>query len=337
MKSRILKTIIFICLSYNSVCQIKVINNGNVGIGISFPNHSLHVYGFDQIFNYNSKELLFRANNANSYSTISSNLGTIEFWHPAWGWNTIKRGSCLAMSDIRVKTNITDIQGLLSTVKQLNPKKFKYVDSIIPDHKFHYGFIAQDVQKLIPELVDTNGQGFLMLNYEGLIPFLVGAVKEQSAIIDSLRGISTTTYSGRGSNPQITNDQLLQQIQDLKSQIDYIQNNCCQKQNSSDNVGSKTATNSIVSVITNNDFLLQNVPNPFDNTTTIKYKIPDTYSGKFFIKIYDLTGVEKLTYEINKQDQQIIISPSILLSGMYLYSLIANNEILATKQMIISK
>ena len=42
----------------------------------------------------------------------------------------------------------------------------------------HYGFLAQDVQKLFPELVHEDGAGYLSVNYVELIPLLVQAVQE---------------------------------------------------------------------------------------------------------------------------------------------------------------
>ena len=48
----------------------------------------------------------------------------------------------------------------------------------------HYGFIAQDVQKLFPELVKEDGSGYLSVNYVELIPILVNAVQELSAKVE---------------------------------------------------------------------------------------------------------------------------------------------------------
>ena len=47
------------------------------------------------------------------------------------------------------------------------------------------GFSAQDLQKVYPELVITDSDGMLSVNYTGLIPVLVEALKEQQALIDS--------------------------------------------------------------------------------------------------------------------------------------------------------
>lgn len=50
----------------------------------------------------------------------------------------------------------------------------------------HYGLIAQDVQKLFPQLVDEDGAGYLSVNYVELIPLLIQAVQELSAEVEKL-------------------------------------------------------------------------------------------------------------------------------------------------------
>ncbi|MDE1465066.1 tail fiber domain-containing protein [Spartinivicinus poritis] len=47
-----------------------------------------------------------------------------------------------------------------------------------PTNTEEYGVIAQDIQQVIPEFVSTHEDGYLQVNYIGLIPVLVEAVKE---------------------------------------------------------------------------------------------------------------------------------------------------------------
>lgn len=51
----------------------------------------------------------------------------------------------------------------------------------------HYGFLAQDVQKLFPELVHEDRNGYMSVNYVELIPLLVQAVQELSAEVAELK------------------------------------------------------------------------------------------------------------------------------------------------------
>lgn len=323
-----------------SFAQLKVATNGAVGVGINNPIHSFHAWGYDQCFNYNSKEVLITPNvwsgNTN-HSMLGSNLGNIVFWHNAWGYNTLTRGSCVSNSDSRIKRDITPINNSLSIIKQLQPKKYKYIDSIIPGGKYHYGFIAQEVREKIPEIVEESGKfGFLTLNYEEIIPFLTGAIKEQSQTIDSLRNLINSNQVNRTSENSTTDIKKLEnQIVELQNKLNYFENSCCSNLNIQlPQNTNNTETNSIK---TEEEFLFQNVPNPFQNTTTIKFSIPKKINGNFFIKIYKISGEELMSFSIKKEDTQIEIDASRLVNGVYNYGLVANNELIKMKQMIINR
>ena len=51
-------------------------------------------------------------------------------------------------------------------------------------NKREYGFIAQDVKEVFPDLVFEDKDGYLSINYNGLIPILVEAFKEQKKIVE---------------------------------------------------------------------------------------------------------------------------------------------------------
>ena len=86
-----------------------------------------------------------------------------------------------SLSDIRLKTNIETIDNALDVVEQLYGVKYDWVDG----SGTQYGFIAQSVEKVLPELVVSNDQ-YKTVNYSGIIPFLVEAVKQQQGMIDVL-------------------------------------------------------------------------------------------------------------------------------------------------------
>jgi hypothetical protein len=49
------------------------------------------------------------------------------------------------------------------------------------------GLIAQDVQKIVPDVVYTKGDGYLAIRYEKLVPLLIQAIKEQQLQIENLK------------------------------------------------------------------------------------------------------------------------------------------------------
>ena len=86
-------------------------------------------------------------------------------------------------SDIRLKTNIKPINELDKLLK-LNPVSYNWKQD--QDGKKEIGLIAQEVDKVYPNLVDKSDEERFMMNYKGLIPILLSGIKEQQKMIDSL-------------------------------------------------------------------------------------------------------------------------------------------------------
>ena len=132
---------------------------GDVGIGTTNPTHKLHVNGVAR-------------------STQST-------------WAT--------SSDKRVKQNIKEVESALSIVNKLRPVTFEWIDEYKKTNEgldsFNYGFIAQEVETIIPEMVsvqkETIGdkviEDFRTLNVGPLFPILVKAVQEQQKDIQQLK------------------------------------------------------------------------------------------------------------------------------------------------------
>jgi hypothetical protein len=87
-------------------------------------------------------------------------------------------------SDRRVKENISDVTNGLDLVSKLKPKHFDYIDGI----KNNLGFIAQEVQELIPQAVTISDEktGMLGLKTDFIVPYLTKAIQELSAENTSL-------------------------------------------------------------------------------------------------------------------------------------------------------
>jgi hypothetical protein len=57
------------------------------------------------------------------------------------------------------------------------------------------GFIAQEINKVLPEVVNTDAKGYYRVNYSMLIPVLTEAIKEQQATIDQLKAENSSVKS----------------------------------------------------------------------------------------------------------------------------------------------
>ncbi len=99
------------------------------------------------------------------------------------------------MSDIRLKDNVTPLESSLEKITQLQGISFTMKDSTA--HDTEYGFSAQEVQKIYPDLVHkaNDEDGTLSMNYTGLIAPLVEAIKEQQKEIEALRAEIETLKS----------------------------------------------------------------------------------------------------------------------------------------------
>ncbi|MEM9687488.1 MAG: T9SS type A sorting domain-containing protein, partial [Bacteroidota bacterium] len=83
--------------------------------------------------------------------------------------------------------------------------------------------------------------------------------------------------------------------------------------------------------------LYQNIPNPFDKTTTIKAELPQEVNQAKII-IYNLQGLELEQYPIAERGiVSVSISAGRFPSGMYIYALVADEKIIDTKKMILTK
>jgi hypothetical protein len=143
--------------------KLKILNNGNVGIGTASPAVQFHTTSnvrFAGLVNYDPVE--------------TDADGDI-----------IDGGA----SDFNLKNSIEPINYGLKCINQLKPVSYLWndvnrkLDSTIPD----IGFIAQDVMDVIPEAVRSNGDGDLQLNYKAITATLVKAIQEQQAQIEALK------------------------------------------------------------------------------------------------------------------------------------------------------
>ena len=81
-------------------------------------------------------------------------------------------------SDVRLKKDIDPITLGLDAVLQLEGKTFKWSDESL-SQETHIGLIAQDVEKVIPELVTEDENGFKAIAYAKLTTILIEAIKDQ--------------------------------------------------------------------------------------------------------------------------------------------------------------
>jgi uncharacterized FlaG/YvyC family protein len=224
-----------------------------------------------------------------------------------------------AASDKRYKKNINTISGALEKVLKIRGTDYEYKTDEYADKNFFdgksYGFIAQELKEVLPELVKQDEEGYYAVNYDGVIPVLDEAMKEQQGIIeeqnDKIEEQNTITQQ----------QQLL--IQELNSKIETLEKTMGIG-NGLNNTNAKAG-------------LYQNNPNPFSQQTEINFYLADEV-GNAAIMIFDMSGKQMKRYELTARgNNKVVIHGSELAPGMYMYSLIADGKLVDTKRMILTQ
>ena len=135
---------------------------GNVGIGTASPGYLLEVVGSFRT----STTMTFSGGAGGGVRNVTvDNNGTVGY----------------AASDVRLKTDITPLSSGLDKVLQLNPVTFKWKDLNVGGQYTDMGFIAQEVEPIIPEVVRQGQDGWYSLNTQNITAVLTKAIQELSA------------------------------------------------------------------------------------------------------------------------------------------------------------
>jgi hypothetical protein len=194
----------------NSILYIQSDNNGDVemdggtfrldastnriGIGVTAPGTKLHIVGgtdasvagggYITTGNLNGQNVVIDENEimARNNGGISNLNLQVE------GGNVTVGGAIVHTSDRRLKKNIEDLHYGLKELLVLQPKQYNWKSRKLTEYK-SFGLIAQEVQKIMPELVleSEDEEKTLSVNYNELIPILLNAIKEQQSEIELLK------------------------------------------------------------------------------------------------------------------------------------------------------
>jgi hypothetical protein len=121
-----------------------------------------------------------RVTNTSTYHLVLCNNGTDVFYVNGSG-RPFGTGAYAQISDARYKRNIVPIENALDTILNLRGVTYewdteKWKERGLPEGK-QIGFIAQEVEKILPELVSTDKNGYKSVSYADAVPVLVEAVK----------------------------------------------------------------------------------------------------------------------------------------------------------------
>ncbi|MCY7408735.1 MAG: tail fiber domain-containing protein, partial [Chitinophagales bacterium] len=229
-------------------------------------------------------------------------------------------------SDSILKDNVVVIENASDILSKLDGFTYNFDTLQFPQLHLpsgdQLGLIAQQVKEVIPsavkeftifKTVDSSGNiispemNIQAINYHELIPVLISGHRDQQLLIDKMQ----------------------QQINDLQTQLD----GCCgggMKMKDPNDPQSQT-----VNLVTKEQIQLGNcAPNPNGGQTVIPFHLPQSVV-KAEMVFTDMLGQEVIRVELNARGfNQINVTTTQLEDGTYNYTLIADNKVIGTKQMI---
>ena len=123
-----------------------------------------------------------------SYHLYSTSLSQYQFYVLYNGTIAARSGSITVLSDQSEKTNIRDLETGLNEVLALKPRRFDWING---EGTNVVGFIAQEVQTILPDLIEpykiSDDETKLGLKMGDMLPTLVNAIQEQQTIINDLK------------------------------------------------------------------------------------------------------------------------------------------------------
>ena len=165
----------------------------------------------------------------------------------------------------------------------------------------HIGLLAQEVEKIAPEVVRTSIDGTKAIAYTELIALLIEGIKEQQTQIDNL------------------STQLKASLAPVKS--------------------AASMPDGKTGILTGNLLatLYQNTPNPFSQSTQIKYYLSKEIS-QALLCIYDINGKQLRQITLYERgESSLTLHGSELAAGIYLYGLIADGQQVDVKRMVLTE
>lgn len=323
--------IILNCIVFIANAQLKVSTYGNVGIGTSSPQYKLDLFLSEDhtarirtwtdvyINNTGTSGSVCLYPNAGFYLQLGKQGNKVgEIWcHTLFYLSNI-----VNISDVRLKENISPIESPLSRIMQINGIRYSLKEELfsgLPDEKKNeymepdFGFIAQEIKEVFPELIVEDDSGYLNVKYVRIIPILVEAIKEQQKIIDSMQ------------------QRFVEERSLMMELIDDLQGTTGQRQrmNSELNRGN-TETETTMRVYPNS-------PNPFTEETIVHCYVPFN-KNNVQLCIYDIQGNLRKCIPIDGRGAiDVRLAAGELSAGIYLYLLQGDGQVSESKQMIITR
>lgn len=255
----------------------------------------------------------------NKSAFSGSSTPTVFLWTPSTNafmfYTDVRAKGILLSSDMRMKKDVAEIEQSEKSLFEITPVTYRFeedeemavhakaeneVSAVSTNRdaqsRLRYGFIAQEVKEIFPDLVVEDEDGYLAIDYVGFIPLLVDAVKSLSSRLEEVEASESSDI----------------------------------------NVRRVSETASVDMLETEGVVLKQNKPNPFSTSTVIEYNLPESFSEAYMcIYDLKGTQLQSMPLK-ERGVSSVTVSGDTLRPGMYIYTLIADGKEVVSKRMILT-
>ena len=182
-------------------CNWCVPDNSNIAIGTLLPEARFHIYNTSSNLPAVLIDQIDVALPAVQFCSCNIPVGSITVEGGTISYNST--------SDLRLKTNVRELSSKQARdiLMALTPKQFSYIHG---GQKTHFGFIAQEVREVLPNIVSQyHDTGYLGVDYSKVVPVLTSVVQDLCKTIDDMHDKM---------------DEMSWTISDLQNRISGLQN-----------------------------------------------------------------------------------------------------------------
>ncbi len=302
------------CIALGSATQ-------RVGIGSANPNSNFRLEVNGSNGGGTSSAARFASATESNYTAEFWNTGTYgTSWVAFFNGPTVSTATQTTISDSLVKNDILCYTNACTVLDSINVYSYTFdtvnYSSLNFDSGAQLGFLAQEVEKFLPDAVKTvpipetkDSAGNVIIaaytlkgiQMDKFIPYLFYALKEQKSEINELKDNVNSCCNLRTTDPGSTQQGSIE-LENIRSiQLD------------------------------------QNDPNPFSANTIIRWNISADF-GTASIYFFDNTGNRINSFEINSTGAgELQVFGSKLSAGVYTYSLVVDGKVIESKKMLRTK
>ena len=221
--------------------QFRLINNLTSTAGFYYTNDNNSFFFFRQGTGNTASSYVWKNSLAFGADPSNSNNGltlmVLNGDGSLYSRTTMNATAFNVLSDERVKTNIRPYQKGIADLMKINPVSYNFNGKYgsVDDHRIHVGVLAQDLEKILPNAVNSNDRNglkdFRTVDYQGITMTLVNAVKQQE---DTIQQIKKENSKLKQTTIQLKqeNDQLNERVSRLENMMKELLDKNTDKKNS---------------------------------------------------------------------------------------------------------